>query len=212
MLSIVVHAPLDDEDPPGLTDDELYMFFSLLFWRERDHATRSRGGGNALMEHPDQLAALRGRPRPQGTAIEEVLRWTNTVTVEAAHHAYRDRRAPLAHHRAGREGRQGGFRQPGDELEFPDAVAMRRHCGIRTRTVGFGQAALLPGRGTGPVEMRVMYDELPASPPPARHIERTWQQPPHRHPPPPPHPDPVADALRHSASKSVNIGDHFDAC
>ena len=31
MLSIVVHATLDDADPPRLTDGELYMFFSLLF-------------------------------------------------------------------------------------------------------------------------------------------------------------------------------------
>jgi len=31
MLSVVVHATLDDVDPPGLSDSELFLFFSLLF-------------------------------------------------------------------------------------------------------------------------------------------------------------------------------------
>jgi cytochrome P450 len=31
MLSVVVHATLDDVDPPALTDVELYSFFALLF-------------------------------------------------------------------------------------------------------------------------------------------------------------------------------------
>ena len=77
MLSVVVHARLDDEDPPSLTDDELYMFFSLLFAAGSETTRNAISGGLvALVENPDQLAALRAEPARMSTAIEEVLRWT----------------------------------------------------------------------------------------------------------------------------------------
>jgi cytochrome P450 len=77
MLSAVIHARLDDDDPPTLTDDELYMFFSLLFAAGSETTRNAISGGlAALVDHPDQLAALRADPPLMTTAIEEVLRWT----------------------------------------------------------------------------------------------------------------------------------------
>ncbi len=61
MLSVVVHATLDDEDPPRLDDLELYSFFSLLFAAGSETTRNAIAGGLlALIERPDQLA-LPGR-------------------------------------------------------------------------------------------------------------------------------------------------------
>jgi cytochrome P450 len=97
MLSVVVHARLDDVDPPGLTDDELYMFFSLLFAAGSETTRNAIAGGlAALVEHPDQLQLLRTDPGLLPGAIEEILRWTTpspskrrtaTVATELAGHA-----------------------------------------------------------------------------------------------------------------------------
>ena len=77
MLSVVVHARLDDEDPPSLTDDEAYMFFSLLFAAGSETTRNAISGGlAALIDHPHQLGALRADPSLMTTAVEEVLRWT----------------------------------------------------------------------------------------------------------------------------------------
>ena len=78
MLSVVVQARLDDEDPPQLTDSELQLFFSLLFAAGAE-TTRSAAAGGllALAERPDQWRALRGDPRVLTTAVEEIVRWTS---------------------------------------------------------------------------------------------------------------------------------------
>ncbi len=77
MLSIVVHATLDDADPPQLSDHELYMFFSLLFTAGSETTRNAIGLGlMALAERPEQFDALRSDPALLPTAIEEILRWT----------------------------------------------------------------------------------------------------------------------------------------
>ncbi|HEX5614378.1 MAG TPA: cytochrome P450 [Acidimicrobiia bacterium] len=77
MLSVVVHASLADVEPRMLTDDELDMFFSLVF-AAGSETTRNAicGGLAALLDHPDQLAALRADRSLMPTAVEEVLRWS----------------------------------------------------------------------------------------------------------------------------------------
>jgi cytochrome P450 len=77
MLSVVVNATLPDEEPPSLTDVELYSFFTLLFGAGSE-TTRSAiaGGLLALIDRPDQLDALRADPGGLPRAIEEMLRWT----------------------------------------------------------------------------------------------------------------------------------------
>lgn len=77
MLSIVVHATLDDADPPRLTDGELYAFFSLLFSAGAETTRNAIAGGLlALAERPDQLQQLRDDPSLLPTAVEEIIRWT----------------------------------------------------------------------------------------------------------------------------------------
>jgi cytochrome P450 len=77
MLSLVVHADLEDADPPRLSDVELYSFFALLFSAGSETTRNAIAGGLlALLEHPDQLADLRADRARLGSTIEEVLRWT----------------------------------------------------------------------------------------------------------------------------------------
>jgi cytochrome P450 len=78
MLSVAVHATLADVDPPQLTDEELYSFFSLLFTAGSETTRNAIAGGLlALVEHPDQLARLRADLALLPPAIEEMLRWTS---------------------------------------------------------------------------------------------------------------------------------------
>src|SRR5690606_15345313 len=49
MLSIVVHATLEGVDPPRLTDEELYMFFSLLFSAGAETTRNAIAGGVAAL-------------------------------------------------------------------------------------------------------------------------------------------------------------------
>jgi cytochrome P450 len=77
LLSVVVHATLPDEDPPQLTDLELWSFFALLFAAGSETTRNAIAGGLlALTQHPDQLSRLRTDRSLLPTAIEEALRWT----------------------------------------------------------------------------------------------------------------------------------------
>jgi cytochrome P450 len=160
MLSIVVHAQLDDEDPPGLTDDELYMFFSLLFAAGSETTRNAIAGGvHALVRHPEQLVALRRDPALMGTAIEEILRWTTP--------------SPSKRRTATEPVVLGGHRiEPGekvvvwegsanrDELAFShaDAFDITRDPNFH---LGFGHGLhFCLGASLARLEMRVMYEEL----------------------------------------------------
>ncbi|MCV7171801.1 cytochrome P450 [Mycobacterium manitobense] len=74
MLSVVANAALDE----GLSDLELYLFFSLLFSAGAETTRNAVAGGLlALAEHPAQLAALRADPSLLPSAVEEMVRWTS---------------------------------------------------------------------------------------------------------------------------------------
>ena len=77
MLSVVVHAALEDVEPPSLTDLELFSFFFLLFSAGSDTTRNAIAGGlYELTRRPDQLDALRADPELMATTIEEIVRWT----------------------------------------------------------------------------------------------------------------------------------------
>jgi cytochrome P450 len=94
MLSVVANATVDDD---GLSEMELYLFFSLLFSAGAETTRNAVAGGLlALAEHPSQLEALRGDLALLPTAAEEMVRWTSpspskrrtaTRDVELAGHA-----------------------------------------------------------------------------------------------------------------------------
>jgi cytochrome P450 len=113
MLSAVVHATLDDVDPPSLTDGELYAFFSLLFSAGSETTRNAMAGGLiALAERPDDLAALRADPLRLPVAIEEILRWTAP--------------SPMKRRTATRDVVLGGCSiAPGDKVVFWEGSANR---------------------------------------------------------------------------------------
>jgi cytochrome P450 len=160
MLSIVVHAQLDDEDPPRLTDDELYMFFSLLFAAGSETTRNAIAGGvHALVQHPGQLDALRDDPALAGTAIEEILRWTTP--------------SPSKRRTAAEAVVLGGHRiEPGEKVVVWEGSANRDELAFAhadtfdiTRDpnlhLGFGHGLhFCLGASLARLEMRVMYEEL----------------------------------------------------
>ncbi len=82
MLSVVANATVDDPREqgavPGLSDLELYLFFSLLFSAGAETTRNAVAGGMlALAENPDQFHALRTDLDLLPTAVEEMVRWTS---------------------------------------------------------------------------------------------------------------------------------------
>jgi cytochrome P450 len=160
MLSVVVHARLDDADPPTLTDGELVMFFSLLFAAGSETTRNAIAGGlAALVEHPDQLAALRADPELLPTAIEEILRWTSP--------------SPSKRRTATRPLELGGQAiAPGDKVVIWEASANRDErvfAGSMSFDfrrspnphLGFGHGThFCLGANLARLEMRVLYEEL----------------------------------------------------
>ena len=159
MLSVVVHATLDDVTR-RLTDDELYMFFSLLFAPARRRpATRSPAGCWRLIEHPDQLALLRADPSLLPTAVEEMVRWTTP--------------SPSKRRTATRDDELGGAAiAPGDKVLVWEGSANRDESVFDdadgfdiTRDpnphLGFGHGVhYCLGANLARLEMRVMFEEL----------------------------------------------------
>ena len=160
MLSVVVAATLSDVDPPQLSDMELFAFFSLLFAAGSETTRNAIGGGlAALIERPDQLTDLRGRPELLKQAIEEMLRWTTpspakrrTATVPAT----------LSGHRI----------EPGDKVMFWEGSANRDER-VFSRPMefdigrdpnphlGFGHGIhFCLGANLARMEMRILFEEL----------------------------------------------------
>jgi cholest-4-en-3-one 26-monooxygenase len=85
-----VEVETDDGERSALGETELDMFFFLLTIAGSETTRNAISGGLiALVEHPDQLAALRRDPDAMRPAVEEILRWTSPV-------AYFARRATRA--------------------------------------------------------------------------------------------------------------------
>jgi cytochrome P450 len=160
MLSVVVHATLADVDPPELTDVELYSFFSLLFAAGSETTRNAIAGGLlALIERPDQLAALRADDALLGPAVEEMLRWTAP--------------SPSKRRTATRRTELGGHTiEPGDKVLFWEGSANRdervfdgsmefdvRRDPNPHLSFGHGIHYCL-GASLARLEMRVMFEEL----------------------------------------------------
>jgi cytochrome P450 family 142 subfamily A polypeptide 1 len=77
LVGILVHAEIDGDR----LDDDTLIFETLLILIGGDETTRHvlSGGMLALLEHPDQLAALRGDPSRVPRAVEEMLRWVSPI-------------------------------------------------------------------------------------------------------------------------------------
>lgn len=163
MLSAVARATLPDEDPPALSDQELYAFFNLLFAAGSDTTRNAIAGGvHALVEHPAQLTVLRDDPGALATAVEEMLRWT-TPSPSKRRTATRD--VTLAGHAI----------RPGDKVLLWEGSANRDErvfaepMGFDVRRdpnphLGFGQGIhFCLGANLARLELRVVVSELLAT-------------------------------------------------
>ncbi len=160
MLSVVVHATLDDEDAPQLDDMELYSFFSLLFAAGSETTRNAVAGGLlALIERPAELARLSADAALLPRAIEEMLRWTAP--------------SPSKRRTATRDTELGGhIIRAGDKVLFWEASANRdERVFARSMdfdigrdpnphlTFGHGVHFCL-GANLARLEMRVVFEEL----------------------------------------------------
>ena len=77
LVGILVHADVDGEQ----LDDDTLIFETLLILIGGDETTRHvlSGGLLALLENPEQFAALRADPRRLPGAVEEMLRWVSPI-------------------------------------------------------------------------------------------------------------------------------------
>lgn len=160
MLSVVVQATLADVDPPTLSDGELYAFFNLLFAAGSETTRNAIAGGLlALLERPEQLAALRVETGLLATAIEEMLRWTTP--------------SPSKRRTATRPTELGGHPvRPGDKLLYWEGSANRdervfargMEFDVRREPnphLAFGNGVhFCLGASLARLEMRVVFEEL----------------------------------------------------
>ncbi len=82
IISVVARARIEDEggETRPLTDLELLMFFNLLVVAGSETTRNSIALGMvALIEHPEQLEALRSDRSLMPGAVEEILRWTSAT-------------------------------------------------------------------------------------------------------------------------------------
>lgn len=77
LASVIANARIDGE---YLADRDVFGYFNIVATAGHDTTSYSLTGGMlALIEHPDQLAALRADSSLMPLAVEEILRWTNPV-------------------------------------------------------------------------------------------------------------------------------------
>ena len=103
----VAQAEVEDDDGARrpLTDLELLMFFNLLVVAGSETTRNSIALGMvALIEHPDQLEALRDDRSLMPTAVEEILRWTHRDPLQPAHRHPGHRRWRVTSIEPGRQG------------------------------------------------------------------------------------------------------------
>lgn len=160
MLSIVIHAALPDEDPPQLTDAELYSFFSLLFAAGSETTRNAIAGGLlALIERPDQLRDLRSDLSGLPTAIEEMLRWT-TPSPSKRRTATRDTELRGHQLRAGDKVVVWEASANRDEAVFERSMSFDAHRDPNPH-LSFGHGVhFCLGASLARLEMQVVFEEL----------------------------------------------------
>ena len=152
-------APMVDGD--HLTDQEFDNFFTLLVAAGNDTTRYTMTQGMlALMEHPEQLAALRDGRADMDTAVEEIVRW-GTVTMHFRRTATRPTELAGRSLAAGDKVVMWFISADFDEAQFPDPYRfdIRR---TPNDHVAFGRLSphLCLGAHLARMELKVLYEEL----------------------------------------------------
>jgi cytochrome P450 len=157
MLSVVANATLDSD---GLSDLELYLFFSLLFSAGAETTRNAVAGGLlALADHPEQLAVLRADPSLLPTAIEEMVRWTSP-SPSKRRTATRDVELGGCAIEAGQKVQiwEGSANRDALAFDRPDEFDVTRKPNPH---LGFGQGIhYCLGANLARLELRVLFEEL----------------------------------------------------
>jgi cytochrome P450 len=155
MLSVVAN-----DEACALSDLELYLFFSLLFSAGAETTRNAVAGGLlALVDHPDQMRALRDDPSGLPAAIEEMVRWT-TPSPSKRRTATRDAELGGCAVAAGQKVQIWEGSANRDAAVFADADSF--DIGRKPNPhLGFGQGVhYCLGANLARLELRVLFEEL----------------------------------------------------
>ena len=157
MLSVVANATVEDE---GLSDLELYLFFSLLFSAGAETTRNSVAGGLlALIDNPDQMRLLRDDLDLLPTAVEEMVRWTSP-SPSKRRTATRDVELGGCDVEAGQKVQiwEGSANRDGAVFADADSFDVGRKPNPH---LGFGQGVhYCLGANLARLELRVLFEEL----------------------------------------------------
>jgi cytochrome P450 len=157
MLSVVANATVEDD---GLSDLELYLFFSLLFSAGAETTRNAVAGGLlALAEHPSQVELLRSDLALLPTAVEEMVRWTSP-SPSKRRTATRDVELGGCAIEAGQKVQiwEGSANRDAAVFSDPDVFDVTRKPNPH---LGFGQGVhYCLGANLARLELRVLYEEL----------------------------------------------------
>ncbi len=157
MLSVVANATVDDD---GLSDLELYLFFSLLFSAGAETTRNAVAGGLlALADHPSQLDVLRADLGVLPTAVEEMVRWTSP-SPSKRRTATRDVELGGCEIEAGQKVQiwEGSANRDSSVFAASDAFDIARKPNPH---LGFGQGVhYCLGANLARLELRVLFEEL----------------------------------------------------
>jgi cytochrome P450 len=160
MLSVVANATVEDADAPAMSELELYLFFSLLFSAGAETTRNSVAGGLlALIDHPDQMRALRADLELLPTAIEEMVRWTSP-SPSKRRTATRDVVLGGCEVEAGQKVQiwEGSANRDAAVFADPDVFDVGRKPNPH---LGFGQGVhYCLGANLARLELRVLFEEL----------------------------------------------------
>jgi cytochrome P450 len=159
MLSVVANATLGAGEG-GLSDAELYMFFSLLFTAGAETTRNAIAGGLlVLAQHPEQYRRLRTDPGLLPAAVEEIVRWT---TPSPAKRRTATRAAELGGKPIAAGDKvlvwEGSANRDESVFERPDEFDPARNPNPH---LGFGHGVhFCLGASLARLEVRVMFEEL----------------------------------------------------